>query len=123
MIINFLLSQFYEDRSKINEAKEVYEKLIEKYKNDTSTENELMRITTVYVEYQRFLLRNEGLDSARQFFRYIIKNNKCGPQLYISTAKIELENTNTTEIARRVYQAGYAQFPDEPIFLLKYIYI
>lgn len=123
LIIHFLLSDFLEKHNKLNEAKNVFEKLIEKYKDNNDEDNNIDRLTLIFVEYERFLLRTEGLNSARCFFRNIIQTKKCGAQLYITTANMELENTNSIEIARKIYQLGYTYFSDDPIYLLKYINI
>lgn len=114
LIIHFSYCDYLENHNLIEDAKTIYEKLLTKNHN-------IEHQTLIYIIYQKFLLRTNGLLSTRKLFYRAINDNKCDFRIYQSTANIELYYGYNSNIARKIYQIGYDKYKNNYKFLSNYL--
>eukprot|EP01130_Rhizamoeba_saxonica_P018209 TRINITY_DN9037_c0_g1_i1.p1 TRINITY_DN9037_c0_g1~~TRINITY_DN9037_c0_g1_i1.p1 ORF type:complete len:583 (-),score=141.69 TRINITY_DN9037_c0_g1_i1:47-1795(-) len=98
-LLHFAYSNFLESLGNIEEAVEIYEKLLNK-KDDT----------LVYIEYMRFARRSIDMKAAQKIFFRAKNSPNATYHLYIAAAKIEYHINGNYIAAKNIFQIGLPLF-------------
>ncbi|KAL3702271.1 hypothetical protein R1sor_020293 [Riccia sorocarpa] len=110
-VLHYAYAEFEESRGSIEEAKKVYETLLQ---ND-STANAL-----AYIQYMRFVRRTEGVEAARKVFLEARKSPACTFHVYVASATMELCIDKDPKVARNIFELGLKKYSHEPAYVLEY---
>eukprot|EP00742_Colponemidia_sp_Colp-10_P009017 GILJ01009800.1.p1 GENE.GILJ01009800.1~~GILJ01009800.1.p1 ORF type:complete len:710 (-),score=102.51 GILJ01009800.1:90-2219(-) len=111
LLLHFAFADFHEARKQIQAAKSIYERLISR--EDVEP--------LVFIIYQRFARRTEGLKGARDVFSIARKSARCSYHVYVASAHLEHFINKDAAVARKIFELGLSKFANEPSFVLQYI--
>ncbi|KAH3758944.1 cleavage stimulation factor subunit 3 [Pelomyxa schiedti] len=108
-LLYFLHADMLEAHKKIAEARAVYEKLM------TISSDPL-----VFIQFQRFAHRAEGMQAARKVFLKARQSPGCTFHVYVASALLEYFVNKDTIVARKIFEFGLNQFMHEPGYIREY---
>lgn len=111
ILLHFTYADFEESRKNISEAKNIYERLLERRTDPI-----------VFVQYQKFARRAEGINAAREVFLRARKiPGALTWHLYAASGLMEFNLNNDPKAAVRVFEHGLKQSMHEPEYILEYL--
>lgn len=110
-VLWYAYAELEESRGRVQRAKEIYEKLVRN--SNTAT-------ALGYIQFLRFLRRNEGPEAARKFFSEARKSQKCTYHFYVAFAMMAFCLDKESKVAQNVFEAGLKKFMLEPAYILEY---
>eukprot|EP00741_Cyanophora_paradoxa_P013798 tig00020710_g13320.t1 len=110
LVLHFAHADFEESRKNIDEARKVYEELME-----TSAG------PLVFVQYMRFARRSEGVEAARRVFLRARKSTACTHHVFTAAALQEYATNKDPKVARNIFELGLKRFIREPAFICEYV--
>eukprot|EP00761_Pharyngomonas_kirbyi_P004739 gb/GECH01004744.1/.p1 GENE.gb/GECH01004744.1/~~gb/GECH01004744.1/.p1 ORF type:complete len:697 (+),score=189.74 gb/GECH01004744.1/:1-2091(+) len=110
ILLHFAYADFEESRKNINEATEIYQKLLE-IRDDP----------IIHIQLQKFARRQHGMNEARYKFLRARKSKSCTYHMYIAAANMEYELNNDHQKARHLFDLGLKEFIQEPEYVLAYL--
>mmetsp|Transcript_5450 Transcript_5450/g.7210 ORF Transcript_5450/g.7210 Transcript_5450/m.7210 type:complete len:693 (+) Transcript_5450:163-2241(+) len=120
MLLSFAACDTYERHGNFNKARNIYEGLLKTVAKDESP-NKGERLTSVYVQYQRFLRRVDGINAARQLFKRARMHGNLSYKMYVASAEMEYRVNKEEEVAFRIFELGLNKYKNNAKFALKYI--
>lgn len=110
LLIHFQYCDFLELAGKIQEAREIYHKLLERQPE-----------ALVFVQHLRFARRVDGVQGARKAFFKSRKSPKCTYHVYVAAAMIEYYMNKDEAVARNVLELCSKKFGNDMAFVMQYI--
>ncbi|CAN1266645.1 Cleavage stimulation factor subunit 77 [Linum perenne] len=111
-LLKYAYAELEESRGAIQPAKKIYESIL----GDGTNVNAL-----AYIQFIRFLRRNEGVEAARKYFLDARKSPNCSYQVYVAYALMAFCLDKDPKIAHNVFEAGLKRFMQEPAYILEYV--
>ncbi|CAN0877139.1 Cleavage stimulation factor subunit 77 [Linum grandiflorum] len=111
-LLKYAYAELEESRGAIQPAKKIYESIL----GDGTNANAL-----AYIQFIRFLRRNEGVEAARKYFLDARKSPNCSYQVYVAYALMAFCLDKDPKIAHNVFEAGMKRFMQEPAYILEYV--
>eukprot|EP00210_Caulerpa_lentillifera_P008433 g8045.t1 len=130
VMLHFTLADLKEQDGHQDEAKEIYELLMQSL--DLASSNpahqpnpflgtNLNQLTSlVWITYMRFLRRAVSVKASREMFVGISKSPNCTWEVYVAAAMLELRSKEQ-QVAVRIFERGMLQFLSCPEFVLEYV--
>ena len=120
MLLSFAACDTYERHGNFNKARDIFEGLLKTVAKDESP-NKGERLTSVYVQYQRFLRRVDGVNAARALFKRARMHSNLSYKMYVASAEMEYRVNKEEEVAFRIFELGLNRYKSNAMFALKYI--
>ncbi|CAI0400056.1 unnamed protein product [Linum tenue] len=111
-MLKYAYAELEESRGAIQPARKIYESLL----GDGANTNAL-----AYIQFIRFLRRNQGVEAARKYFLDARKSPNCTYQVYVAYALMAFCLDKDPKIAHNVFEAGLKRFMQEPAYILEYV--
>lgn len=110
-VLHFAYAELQEGRGRIQEAKAIYEALLN---------NEATASSLAHIQMMRFVRRTEGMEAARQAFLAARKAVSSSYHVHVASALMELCTNKDAKVARNVLELGLKKYIHTPSYVLEY---
>lgn len=111
LLIHFQFCDFLELHNFTAEADAIYKRLTQQF-----AQNPL-----VWIQYMYFARRVHGIQAGRKLFFKARKQQTATFHLYVAAAQLEFYVNKDDNVARNIFELGYHQFENNPVFLKHYV--
>lgn len=112
LMLNFAQCDFFEQAKRVDEAEKLY-----------LTLQKASKKPLVWIQYQWFALRTNGMKGARKAFAKArkAKDGSCSWHVYAAAANLEFYANKEPTVARNIFELGLKRFGTEVDFVMTYI--